>query len=79
MARKKASIKARLTVTSKPSTNVGKAIASDGPIRFSISRVMSRPSSARPKSPTNRRTDLLKKMVSVTVPRPRASGLKNSG
>ncbi len=58
---------------------VGKAIASDGHIRALISRAMSRPSSARPKSPTNMRTDFSKKIVSVSVPTPPAAALTNSG
>lgn len=58
---------------------VGSAIASDGPIRELISRAMSRPSSARPKSPANMRADLLKKMVSVNTALPLAASLINSG
>ena len=58
---------------------VGSAIASDGPMRAPISRAMSRPSSARPKSPTNMRADFWKKMVSVTVDSPEAAELTSSG
>ena len=58
---------------------VGSAMASDGPIRLPISRAMSRPSSARPKSPANMRADFWKKMVSVTVDSPFASKLISNG
>jgi hypothetical protein len=40
---------------------------------------MSRPSSARPKSPANMRADLAKKMVSVSMALPAADWLMNNG
>jgi hypothetical protein len=40
---------------------------------------MSRPSSARPKSPANMRTDLLKKIVSVTAAPPAAAEFQTRG
>ncbi|KFB70563.1 MAG: hypothetical protein AW09_004327 [Candidatus Accumulibacter phosphatis] len=58
---------------------VGRAMASDGPIRETISLAMSRPSSARPKSAANMRADLAKKMVSVNTALPVAAALMNSG
>ena len=79
VARKKASVSAKLTVTNRPRMKVGRAMASDGPMRRPISRAMSRPSSARPKSPTNIRADFSKNMVSVTVDIPEAAELTNSG
>ena len=66
-ARKKASVSAKLTVTNKPRMKVGKAMASDGNILLPISRAMSRPSSARPKSPANMRADFWKKIVSTAA------------
>ena len=59
--------------------NVGKAMASEGPMRVVISLAMSRPSSARPKSPTNMRADLVYRTVSVSTPIPFACELMNSG
>jgi hypothetical protein len=50
-----------------------------GPMRVPISRAMSRPSSARPKSPANMRTDLLKKIVSVKAAVPCAFAFHTSG
>ena len=58
---------------------VGTAMARLGPMREVISRAMSRPSSARPKSPTNMRTDLLKRMVSVTAALPAALAFHSRG
>ena len=79
VARKKASVRAKVTVTNRPRMKVGNAMASDGPMRLPISRAMSRPSSARPKSPANMRADFWKKTVSVTVASPGAAALTSSG
>ena len=79
VARKNTSISPKLTVTNKPRMKVGSAMASDGPIRVAISRAMSRPSSARPKSKANMRIDLSKKIVSVSCCAPAAALFTNSG
>ena len=72
-------ISATQMLTQIPTRKVGRATASDGHMRWDTSVVMSRPLSERPKSKANRRSDLLKKMVSVTVSSPLALSLMNSG
>jgi len=79
VARKKASSRARETVTSRPRMKVGMAMAREGPMRVRISVAMSRPSSAAPKSPTKSRADLVKKMVRVAFSRPAASPFQKRG
>ena len=64
---------------SSPAANTGAATARLGHMRVPISRAMSRPSSAAPKSKANMRTDFSKKMVSVSLPPPDDPVLKNNG